>query len=606
MILSSINLLLYFSFIYIVGLSFIYFSKLRIKNIENKLYTGLLILNIIGLILQVACEYISFNYNNIPQFLSNFTFRLFILYFIVWINIMLDYVLTVSFENNKIYMLGNTIFAIMESILVVFMPFGLYKDEIRNAYYTSGLAIDATYIISIIIMIIMALIIIIKHKSINLKKVIPIFIFMLFGGLSAYIQRSTPSIIIIPAAESFICFLMYFTIENPDMKLISELNLAKEQADKANKAKTDFLSSMSHEIRTPLNAIVGFSNTLNESPKLPKDLKDEVEDILMASQNLLRIVNGVLDISKIEANKIEIINQEYDTRKMFDELCKLTKFRIGDKPIQFKSKIDRSIPKVLYGDNLRIKQVILNLLINAAKYTDKGKIIFSVNSVKKDDVVRLIISIEDTGRGIKESNINKIFNKFERLDEEGNTTIEGTGLGLAITKKLIELMNGTITVQSKLGKGSKFTVSLDQGIVEKPTISLEKTAIIIEKMNIKNKKILVVDDNKLNIKVVCRLLEPYGVKVVTALSGEETLDLLKKDNKFDLILLDDMMPKMSGTETLDKINEDDLYDGPVVVLTANALTGEREKYIESGFDDYLAKPIENMELNRILKKYLNK
>ena len=396
---------------------------------------------------------------------------------------------------------------------------------------------------------------------------------------------------------------MYFTIENPDLKLINELNMAKDQAEKANRAKTDFLSSMSHEIRTPLNAIVGFSNSLNDNKDIPESAKADVKDILVASDNLLEIVNGVLDISKIEANKIEIIKKEYDTKKMLDELSKLTKVRIGEKPIEFITKFDESLPRVLYGDQTRVKQVILNILTNAAKYTDKGKIIFSVQSIIKDDVCRMIVSVEDTGRGIKKESIDKLFTKFERLDEDRNTTIEGTGLGLAITKKLVELMHGKIVVQSKYGEGSKFTVSLDQKIVKNPTIQLDAASIDAKVFNLKGKKVLVVDDNKLNLKVATRLLTPYNLEIITSESGFDAIELLK-NNKYDIILMDDMMPKMSGTETLKEIKKNNLYDGPIIALTANALTGMREKYIESGFDDYLAKPIEKPELSRVLEKYL--
>ena len=224
---------------------------------------------------------------------------------------------------------------------------------------------------------------------------------------------------------------------------------------------------MSHEIRTPLNAIVGFSNMLLDDKTLPDSAKDEVKDIVMASDNLLEIVNGILDISKIEAGKLEIVDGEYDFNKVINELISLTKGRIADKPIELITKVDEVIPKVLYGDATRLKQICVNILTNAVKYTKKGSITFSVNSVIKGDVCRLIIAVEDTGIGIKQENINKLFNKFERLDLEENITIEGTGLGLAITKKLVDLMHGAIVVQSVYGKGSKFTVSIDQMIVKK-------------------------------------------------------------------------------------------------------------------------------------------
>ena len=607
MIFNKTTFLVIFSFIYMVSLGVIYISKERIKNKENSIYTSMIFVNIFGLFLQLFLEVITKNMNIINPIFSSVILKVYSIHFIVYLSLITKYLFVISLkEKYNIFNTIRMIIFIASYIIILFLPIHLYYNPETLDAYSYGPGNDFCYYISFVSDILLIILIIVKMKKINKKKALPLIIFILFGGICGYIQMQNPNITLSGCAESFVCFLMYFTIENPDLKMIEQLNIAKSQADRANNAKTEFLSSMSHEIRTPLNAIVGFSNTLAENPKLPVELKDEVNDILTASDNLLEIVNGVLDISKIEANKIEIVKKEYDTKKIFEELCKLTKSRIGSKPIEFVSNIDQSIPRVLYGDSVRVKQVILNLLTNAAKYTDEGKIVFSVNSVKKDNIIRLIISVEDTGRGIKEENINKLFNKFERLDEENNTTIEGTGLGLAITKKLVDLMHGNIVVQSKYGKGSKFTVSIDQGIVDNPNIKLEETSIIMESMDLHDKKILLVDDNKLNIKVACKLLEPYKIDITTLLSGEETIELLKKDNNYDLILLDDMMPKLSGTETFNKIKEDKLFDGPIVVLTANALTGEKEKYLEIGFDDYLAKPIENIELNRVLKKYLKK
>ena len=420
------------------------------------------------------------------------------------------------------------------------------------------------------------------------------------------LQKVFPDILLVNPALILITFIMYFTIENPDLLLMEQLNIAKDQAEKANAAKTDFLSNMSHEIRTPLNAIVGFSNLLLENERIPDDAKDEVKDIIMASENLLEIVNGILDISKIEANKLEIINTEYDFNKLTSELIALTKGRIGDKPLEFKVNIDETIPRVLYGDSQRLKQVAVNILTNAVKYTKEGWIELKISSVIKDGICRLILSVEDTGIGIKPENINKLFNRFERIDLEENMTIEGTGLGLAITKKLVELMNGKIVVQSVYGKGSKFTVSVDQRIVENPTIKLEELVSEKPHIEVSDKKVLLVDDNKINLKVAERLLDSYGVKTESVESGFECIDKIKTGNKYDLILLDDMMPKLSGVETLHKLKiEIEGFNIPVVALTANALTGMKEKYLADGFNDYLSKPINKEELNRVINAYLN-
>ena len=249
----------------------------------------------------------------------------------------------------------------------------------------------------------------------------------------------------------------------------------------------------------------------------------------------------------------------------------------------------------------------MNILTNSVKYTKHGFVDFKVNSIIKDDVCRLIISVEDSGIGIKKENIEKLFTKFERFDEK-NTTIEGTGLGLAITKKLVNLMNGKIVVQSVYGKGSRFTIAIDQKIVKGKTledIGQKLTDEFVE-IDATGYRILVVDDNKLNLKVATRLLTGYKAEIITIDSGFECIERINNGEKFDLILMDDMMPKMSGVETLHRLHENPNYNIPTIALTANAIEGMKEKYLNEGFDDYLSKPIDKLELNSVINKYLNK
>lgn len=587
----------------------IFFSKKSIDLFENKIYKVMMFSVLIENILMTlifCCVYMFYS-ESLVVILNKIDYC----FLVIWSSCLLLYTLVTinkdhTGKNIKKWLTMISAIDVITFILIFILNVDVVLlDAIRQT--TFGSSVMCAFVVCGLYIFTTFIYVICNFKNVT-KKQIPIFTIVGLCLLIVGIYSFNRYFVCISIGLAFVNLIMYFTIENPDIKMITALNEAKEAADKANNAKSDFLSSMSHEIRTPLNAIVGFSHGLLESD-LNDSAKEDVKNIIMASDSLLELVNGILDISKIEANKLEIIDTTYSFSKMFDELVLLTKARMGEKPLDFRYSYDESIPKYLYGDGTRVKQVILNLLTNSVKYTKEGYVDFKINSVIKDDVIRLIISVEDSGIGIKKESIDKLFTKFERLGVEKNTTTEGTGLGLAITKKLVEMMGGNVVVHSVFGKGSKFTVSIDQRFASEEEIKkLEvesKPVTNEEKIDASDKKVLVVDDNKLNLKVAERLLKPFNINVETIDNGTDCINKITSGNHYDLILLDDMMPKMSGTETMKKLREINGFDIPVVVLTANAIAGMKEKYISEGFDDYLSKPIEKTELNRVIKKYLN-
>lgn len=593
-------------------LIFIFFSKKNIKNEETKIYSNLIMCGFLESFLYVSIIFFgNLFYTDSLLFLFELCNKALYIFYIIWMSLLFYYILVITskdVEKIKRKSSRNILILDLMFILIMFLlPIEIIHDPINYLSNSDGPATVFLYFVCSFYLFYMSIIIIKNRKKEFLKdKLPPFYVLFIFITLSMIVRLIDPFFNITSNVLSLVLLVMYHTIENPDVRMIEQLNIARDQAEKANNAKTEFLSNMSHEIRTPLNAIVGFSQALADED-IPDSAKDEVNDIISASQSLLEIVNGILDISKIEANKLEIVNTEYNFKKVFNELVNLTKARMGDKALDFRYTYDDTIPDVLYGDHTRIKQIILNLLTNAVKYTKEGYVDFKINSVIKNDVCRLIISVEDSGIGIKNENIDKLFSKFERFDLEQNITIEGTGLGLAISKKLIDLMNGKIVVQSVYGKGSKFTVAVDQRILNKKLSDIEVLNIDINtNIDFSNKKVLIVDDNKINIKVAERLLKDYNLNIESVFSGFECLDKINSGNTYDLILLDDMMPKKSGVETLKELKKIEGFNIPCIALTANAISGMREKYLSAGFDDYLSKPIDKNELSNILNKYLNK
>ena len=598
-------------------ISIIIFSKKKIELEENYYFKNILIFTLLVNICNFVSHYGASIY--LVDTVNNWYANLFAImnkigsWFIVIITFnVMSYMLYISFEkyrnNFKFYKMINNIFYIIFGILIMSLEFNVIKEGAITSGNGSSVSLAFGLVFfSLIIAIIVAL----ANIKVYDKRYMSIYIIIpLIIGLGFFVMFH-PEFNIYDLILCLLCYLMYFTIENPDLKMLNQMELAKNEAERANRAKSDFLSSMSHEIRTPLNAIVGLSeDNLTYYDKLPNEVIENSKDILNASQTLLEIVGNILDFNKIEANKMEIIDGVYNFKEEIENMCKVTQTRIGEKNIIFNLSIADDIPYELIGDKGKVKEIINNLLTNAIKYTDQGSINLNIKCINdtNKNISNIIITCQDTGKGIKAEHISRLFNKFDRLDIEKNTTAEGTGLGLAITKSLVEMMDGKINVQSQYGKGSLFMVQISQKISKliKPITDKDVSKIYnVQNENTvlyKGKKLLVVDDNKLNIKVARRALKDFNFVIDECYDGKECLEKINSGNTYDLILMDIMMPNMNGEKCIAELKNLKSFNTPVIALTADAIAGVKEKYLKEGFVDYIAKPFSKEQIKEKLDK----
>ena len=452
-----------FALLVLIILSIAFFSRKRSHKIEDNLYGGLLIISIFTITFGILLGWLlDKNFNNVDIVIKIFN-KVYLIGLTTTLSVFAFYTLCISKwynKHSKIFNKSYYIFCLINLIVICFLPISVTNEN--GIAFTEGLAIQYTGLIFILVYIMLIILLLTDIKNIINKKYIPIVLLIFEGIAIVIIQILYPDLnYIINPSTVITCLIMYFTIENPDMKLVYELTLAKDTAEKASRVKSEFLSSMSHEIRTPMNAIMGCVDMLECEQNLSDDGKEILSELRTSSNSLLDMCTGILNVSELESGNLELKIEEYDPQELFNDLTILAKKRIGKKNIEFKTEFS-NIPESLFGDRKKVKEIIMNLLSNAIKYTNEGTIEFKVCTGMDRDKCNLIIRVIDTGIGIRPEIKDRIFDSFVRDDNVKDSSTLGIGLGLSITKSLVELMDGGIMLNTEVGKGSKFTVVIPQ------------------------------------------------------------------------------------------------------------------------------------------------
>ena len=595
MLFNKTTILVIFSILYMGALTIIYLSKERIHNKENDIYLGLIFVNIFGLFFQLFLEVITKNVNIIPEFVVSLVLKVYSAHFVVFLALITKYLIVLS--TDKHFKLIDNIRKIVYyvSIVIVFiLPVKLFFDPNTLDAYSYGVGIDFTYLISFITDIVLVAFIVLRRKKITSKKCIPLIIFVVFGTICGYIQQQYPSITLIGCAESLVCFLMFHTIENPDMIIIEELTKAQKLSEKTSNEKLNFVNVVRDDITNRLdNAETIYNNVMALNPD--EEITNEMfalKDVVIGARNML---NTAMGISESDNRNIQVTNNKYNVKLLFESVYAQKKPDVKD-GVDFRLNISNDLPNELYGDSIKLKQILSSILDNAVKYTESGFIEFRVNSLIKNNICRLIVAVEDSGTGIDIYKQNEIMNDNHDLESEDIDSLNDMNLNLKVVRKMVMVIGGNFTIDNNKYGGTTINIAVDQRISEEVK-SKEEEQIAKYSEEVKNQKsCAIITMNKDNSKVLKGIFKKQNYKLFDFDVAKDCLDNIRNSINYTIIFIDEEMEKINARAFIKKAKEVEGFNSKIYVISKNREISNRKELLDLGFAGIIYTPIDKKDL----------
>ncbi len=588
------------SFLYIVLLLFVYFSKKRLNVLENKIYKLMMIANFFGLIFDVTSVFTIKIMDKIPL-INMIICKIYLLYLLTFMFLFTIYIFTISINDktkeknkiNKIIKLSSMIYCLF---IIITMTLPLYFENTKDVIYSYGPSANFLYLVSGLCMMNWVICMLMNHKNVKNKKYYPVFAFFLVGGVVTCIQGAHPELLLMTSMESFIIMMMYFTIENPDLKQLEEVTRNNEITEQAYIDKSNFIFEMTQEVREPLNYIKNTSKELVDNDRKKEEYQEGLNYIYNASRQLDFVVNDVLNVSSLDVQKVKILNNRYNLDMIYDDLVKKIENSVNNN-VEFRHTIPSKV-SYLYGDNIKLKQILYSILMNSVKKTEKGFIEFNIDTIEKYDVCRVIFRITDSGVGIGIDKINEILSTTSELNKDDIVNLEKSEFNIKLCQKIIKSLGGNMLIKSKLGKGTEVILTIDQKIYREKE---DKNNNLFNSYS--NKRVLVVNQDKKVNEIIKKVFNESDINASYMLYGADAIDRIKSGKKYDYIIIEDDMKEMSGYETLKKLKEISKFNVPCIVVLDSNKENIKKHYLDDGFSDYILTSDLRNELKRIMEKY---